>query len=172
MKIIIISAFDPLPWDDAQLIRYGYLAATLVERGHTVSYISSSFFHLNKCQREFPVKLVKPFSEIKWHLISTSSYKKNVSLGRILNHVKFAFRLKKLLKKLISAEKPDLIVCAFPPVLSSYFIVKIGKKYNVPVVLDIQDLWPESMERFVKSQILKFPLRFHGALRNFSIKNA
>ena len=53
MRVSIISAFDPIPGDDAQLIRYATLAQIFAQHNHIVDYFSSSFFHLNKTQRVF-----------------------------------------------------------------------------------------------------------------------
>lgn len=40
-------------------------------------------------------------------------------------------------------EKPDIILCAMPTIDLTEAAVLYGIKYNVPVVIDIRDLWPD-----------------------------
>ena len=67
-------------------------------------------------------------------------YKKNISLKRIINHKKTANKFLKITKNM---EKPDLIYASFPTIDYAEVAIKYGKKNNVPVIIDIRDLWPD-----------------------------
>lgn len=69
-----------------------------------------------------------------------SGYKKNISLRRIINHKKIATKFLKITKNM---QKPDLIYVSFPTIDYAEVAVKYGKKNNVPVIIDIRDLWPD-----------------------------
>ena len=174
MRVSIISAFDPVPGDDAQLIRYASLAQIFARHNHQVDYFTSSFFHLNKSQRTF-TKWQDPDYEnqINLHLVKTNSYRKNISLLRLINHFLFAARLKNKFKLLLKNQKPDLVIVAFPPVLSAYKLVKICKKNKIQIVIDIQDIWPDAFRMIINIplifKIITFSLRIK---RNYAFVNA
>jgi hypothetical protein len=173
MKISIISAFDPIPGDDAQLIRYAILANIFAGQNHHVDYFTSSFFHLNKTQRLFNLWQDHITGRnIRLHLIRTNSYHKNISLLRLINHYFFAVRLKKYFTQLIYSGKPDLVIISFPPVLSSHYIVRLCNKHNIRVIIDVQDFWPDAFRMIITYdplfKIISFPLlrRKISAFRN------
>ena len=39
--------------------------------------------------------------------------------------------------------RPDIILCSYPPIELSLAAVTFGNKYQVPVVLDMRDMWPD-----------------------------
>lgn len=162
MRIVIISAFDPIPGDSINLIRYGKLAEELANSGHNVIYITSSFFHLDKAQRKSNIWSDKFVGQIKLTFLKTMTYKNHSGLKRIVNHFQFAIKTRRVLKKIINKEKPHLIVSAFPPILSNYYSSKIAKKFNIPFIIDIQDLWPEAFQLLFRNRFftntLLFPL--------------
>jgi len=174
MRVSVINAFDPVPGDDAQLIRYASLARIFAQHNHIVDYFTSSFFHLNKTQRLFKTWQEKEFEKnIILQLVKTNTYKKNISLLRLINHYLFAVRLKHKFNKLTSENKPDLVIIAFPPVLSAYYIVKICNKKKIQVVIDVQDLWPEAFRMIIRLPLI-YKLVTHSLLRkrNHTFSNA
>jgi colanic acid biosynthesis glycosyl transferase WcaI len=71
------------------------------------------------------------------------SHDKN-KLGRIANYISFAFS--SLLYGLMFAKRPDIIYAYHPPLTVgiSALIIKLFRR--VPVVLDIQDMWPDTLK--------------------------
>ena len=65
-------------------------------------------------------------------------------LGRIVNYISFAFS--SLLYGLFFARRPDVIYVYHPPLTVgvSALIIKLFRR--VPVVLDIQDMWPDTLK--------------------------
>ena len=75
------------------------------------------------------------------HLLHVKkAYKKHVSFDRIQYCKNIAREFRKAIEK---EEKPDVIHCSWPLIELGYECVKYGRKYNIPVVLDIRDLWPD-----------------------------
>lgn len=166
MKIIMMvhTMGTLLPSDND---RYTYLANMLVQDGNDVEIITSDYEHHKKSYRD--TKIAKKHG-FKIHFIHENQYKKNLSIKRIIGHISFALRLNKYLN---SIEKPDIIYCAFPPIISAYATAKYSKKNKVKLLVDIQDLWPEAMiailgNTFI-SHILFFPLKL---MANSIYKNA
>jgi glycosyltransferase involved in cell wall biosynthesis len=145
MNVIIISAYDPIPGDSIPLIRYGKIAEELCREGHSVVYITSSFFHLDKCYRpRSNWSEDSSLKNIRLLYLNTLKYSKNTGLGRISNHIQFAIQLGYALKKL-SSFQPDIILSAFPPIMANYVAASFSKKHKIRFIIDIQDLWPEAL---------------------------
>lgn len=50
-------------------------------------------------------------------------------------------QLKELLEEIISAEKPRLLYTSAPPFSTVELACNVGQQYNMPVILDMRDLW-------------------------------
>lgn len=99
-------------------------------------YITTDFNHSSK---KYVDK--KDFSNI--YYIHTPSYGKNLSLKRVYSHIIFAIRLKRYLNKLL--EIPRTIYCAMPTSTAAYVAGKYCKKHGIKFVIDVIDLWPDSL---------------------------
>lgn len=85
------------------------------------------------------------------------SYMKNLSLKRIYSHIIFAYHLKKFLDSL--QQIPLTIYCAMPTSTAAYVCGKYCIKHKVRFVVDVIDLWPDSLLPIVvgiKGQLLKY----------------
>lgn len=141
MNIWLVMSGEPLEQFGERPHRIGLLSKILTNHGHSVTWWSTTYDHQYKKNlydndtetiNEYGVKMV--------FLHSDKEYKKNISYRRILNHQEVAFKFAKILQK---KEKPDIIFCAFPTIDLAYEAVKYGQEYNVPVVVDVRDLWPD-----------------------------
>jgi len=68
-------------------------------------------------------------------------YKKNVSIERIINHHILAYKFSKLAELEV---QPDVVLCSYPTIELSLVATKYGKRKNVPVIIDVRDLWPDN----------------------------
>ena len=129
--------------------RFNYLAERLADTGIEVEILTSSFSHKDKKQRVEEKDLRKGY---KSTLIYEPSYQKNVSFKRLLiSHPTMA---RNLGKYLLLSEKPDLIYCAIPSVDVATQAARYARKWNIPFVLDVQDLWPEAYKLALKNGFL------------------
>ncbi len=105
--------------------------------------ISSSFNHFEKVEKASsePIKIEKINKNIDFVWIKTSPYKTN-GIKRLINAYVFSKKLK-LLSNLI--EKPDLIIGSSPQLLSSYESLKIARKFKIPFIFEVRDIWPDSL---------------------------
>jgi len=156
MKIWLIKEGEPLPCDESpRLMRTGLLAEYLSNKGNEVIWWTSTFEHGKKKQRFDEDKNIVCFENCELRLLHTKTvYKKNTSFQRIIYHKQLAKRFFQEAKK---EKKPDLIFCSYPTIDFAVAAIKYGKKYQVPVVLDVRDLWPDIFERVIprKLQFLK-----------------
>jgi len=146
VNIWLIKEGEPLPCDDnPRLMRTGLLAEYLAEKGHNVVWWASTYSHGQKMYRynkETKLSYMKNYIQILLH--STYGYKKNISLKRLLYSNQLAKNLKKSAANL---EKPDIIICSYPTISFAKAAVELGKQYDIPVILDIRDLWPDIFVR-------------------------
>lgn len=152
MKIAIITnstSYEP---------RSEKIADFFTNQGHQVSMIESDFIHREK---------IKGRPAAAGHIyISTIPYYKNLSFRRLYSHYNFA---KKTYKHLESV-KADAIYVLVPANSLAYFMKKYKKNHKVKLIIDIIDLWPESLPM---GRIKKlWPMRCWRDLRNKSLDAA
>ena len=120
--------------------RYVYLATLLHDQGYEVDFITSGFQHWEKRQRD-----IEHFDAgtdaytIKF--IDEPSYPKNMCPQRIWAHHVVSRRVVDYFEQ---HHDYDLIYCQIPPNDVAREIGKTAKKFNIPFVVDVNDLWPEA----------------------------
>ena len=132
--------------------RYNSIADFAVANGHDVTVITSSFYHTKKIQRNYELK-----SSYKKVLIQEPSYKKNVTIKRIMAHSAFAKGVIAYLQSLGTA--PDVIYLFVPPTGLAEKVVKYAKQNNIRVVIDVLDLWPEAFAMLMPAVAAKLLLQ-------------
>ncbi len=147
LKVWLVKLGEPLPNQNSErLYRIGLLAQELSRRGHEIIWWTSTFDHISKCHLKQKDIEIKVNNNYKIKLIYSKGYKKNYSISRLLHHKSFA---KKLSQKITETSQPDLILTCFPTGEVSWQLAKYGKKYNIPVIVDIRDLWPDVFLNFL-----------------------
>lgn len=142
MNIWLLKASELMPITEKKqrLSRMGMLAEELNKRNHNITWFANTFDHSKKIQLYNKDTIVKVSDNYSIYLIHAMGYKKNISFRRIINHKIIAMKFKKIAKTL---EKPDLIYVSFPTIDYAEQAIKYGKKHNVPVIVDVRDLWPD-----------------------------
>lgn len=142
MKIWLLQTGEPLPMDEnVRRHRTGMLSEVLLARGHQVTWWTSAFEHQRKvmlfdCDGEH----VLP-DGLRLKVIKGPGYRKNVSLARYRDHLEIASKFKLQAEQM--NELPDVIVTSLPCHNLSYEAVRFAKAKNIPVLVDIRDLWPD-----------------------------
>lgn len=104
-------------------------------------------------------------------LLHVQAYTSNISIKRIWSHLVFARQLKKFLNSL--EEKPSTIYCSMPTSSSAFVCAKYCKKHGIKFVIDVIDLWPDSLLPLVKGQkVIKALLWPWSYLTRFAYKSA
>lgn len=139
-KIIwIVAPFTEIETLDTR-DRFQYIANELQKNeNYEVHLFTSDFVHMKKTYVKYDI--ASKYSYFV-HLIHENGYQKNISIKRALSHISFA---KNLMKEINKIDKPNLIFCAYPMMTSAYFIGKYAIKNKIPFILDVQDIWPESI---------------------------
>lgn len=141
--ILLVSAFGNINKSSNSRLSNLYSS---ISAHNEVKFITTNFDH--------SLKKAKPRAD-KCHaeiLLDVPAYKHNISVLRIVSHIVFAIRLLKLLKRL--PRKPDLIYCTMPTTLAAFVSGMYCKFYGIPFVVDVIDLWPESLYPLSKYSFL------------------
>lgn len=146
MNIWIVNPFDPLPGDPEQEGRYATLARILVNRGHRVTWWTSSFGH--RFKRPVDQEAIRRACEacgVLPQFLDAPAYRRNVGLARLWNH--------HVLSRRFSAEapkvqpRPDVIVVSSPPPGLVLSAARFGQTSGCKTIVDVQDLWPDTFRR-------------------------
>lgn len=142
-------------------VRTGKFVNDYVKKGYDVIYVTSDFDHMTKkryCFNEYK-------NSKQLHVIS---YKKNLSISRILSHLMFSYKTFYML----FACKPELVYVEVP----NNSLVKSSAKYkkinNAEIIVDVFDMWPESMPVKTKNMIVNWGFDIWRNFRNKNLKFA
>lgn len=140
--IVKENEFGNLLTGKARSSRAAMLADYFIEQGCAVLSWSSLWTHSTKTFVKDNRNIIELKKGLKLHVIpATKGYIKNISIARIAQERQIAKHFKKAIWG--EKEKPDLIYCCWPLIETSYEAVRYGKKNNIPVVIDIRDMWPD-----------------------------
>ena len=148
-KILTIAAFG----HDVREItneRSASFVRAFKNKGYQIIHISSDFDHAHKDYIDLEAEENVNGLVVK-HL-HVLSYKKNLSIKRIISHIQFAYKLRKYLNSL--SELPDYIYCVTPTSSSAYVAGKFCKKKKIPFIIDIIDVWPDSLIPIYKTKLI------------------
>ncbi|MDO5059886.1 MAG: glycosyltransferase [Neisseria sp.] len=140
MNIAIVAPFCSLP-GEAYFNRFLYLAERLAER-HEVTLITSQFRHHDKTFRN-PADFAAPQGRLNIRLLAETGYRKNVSLQRVLSHRAFVRRLAQEVAAWQTG-RFDAVYSAYPLIASNLVLAQHKKRVGYKLIIDVQDVWPES----------------------------
>lgn len=177
MKVWLFEISDFLPGIDGanRMYRAGYLFEALMRLGHDVLWWSSTFNHQRRIQRYQESTTVSAGGNCRIRLLHGPGYKRSVSLKRVFHNraVANAFRIESL--RVANNDIPELIYSCLPTLEVSEQAVVFGLKHNIPVVIDIRELWPDNyVTPFprVMQGLVKFALQTEYKRANRLLKSA
>lgn len=143
MKLLILSQYFP-PEIGAPQARLGALARALVRQGHEVEVVTAL--------PNYPRGAIFPEYRGRWMVSETWQgipvhrawiYPAHgAGIGRILNYASF---LATSLFALRRAHRPDWILVESPPPSLALAALAAGRIWKVPVIVNVADLWPDSI---------------------------
>lgn len=129
--------------------RYRSFAEILCQN-FDLEIVTSSFCHLQKRQRNIE-ELHLDKLPYKMTMQYEPGYAKNISVQRIVSYTEFG---KNVLKYLKARKKPDLIVLSVPSLAVADYASKYAKNQGIPLIVDIQDLWPEAFKMAIHIPVI------------------
>ncbi len=153
MKALIVTCFE------SNEERISFVLDSFKKKRYNTKVITTNYSHIKKEYRTNTPE--------EYIAIDTKPYTKNISIKRIISHIKFA---KDAFKK-IELETPDIIWLMAP----ANYLIKEANKYKkkypaTKIIIDIVDMWPESLPIRINKNI--FPFNIWRNIRKNNIKCA
>ncbi|MDP4224977.1 MAG: glycosyltransferase family 4 protein [Bacteroidota bacterium] len=157
---------------DAKKMRTWRLSEALADRGHSVTWWSSNFFHAKKEKICEGNKTLKLRDNLTVRFLDCGTYKKNVSFQRIKHHFILGKKFAALAKE---EEKPDIIISSLPTLDFPREAIKYGKAHNIPVIIDVRDMWPDIFISYVPlflRPFIRLPIFLYNKKIKYCLKKA
>lgn len=169
MKIWIVNHYATPP-SLSGLVRHYYFTKYLKEKGNDVKLFSSSYVHNTNINFINDKSLFKNITVdmINYTFVKTRTYKKN-NWRRILNMLEFPLNMWRISKIF---NRPDIIYASSPSPFSVVIAILIGKKYKIPVITEIRDLWPQTIVDVTKFTERNLIIKLLFVLEKWIYKNS
>jgi len=146
-----------------RFFRAGLMVDALHKAGHDVTWWTAQFHHQLKTQRDVPVghplRLTPDAPQVIF--LPSCGYRRHISPKRFWDHAQVRRGFEQLAPR---QARPDIILCAWPTIDLAFAATRFGQMHNVPVILDIRDLWPDIFYERIRAKT-GFP--FKGYLRPY-----
>lgn len=139
--------------------RFFYLANIFQKMGYDVEVITGTFEHYTKKVRDCQ-EILNANYPFKIKFINTPKYKKNVDFRRAYSNRVAKNRVMKYLNK---SHDYDIVYVSIPQNEIAASVTKFCHNNDIPVIVDIEDLWPEGMRLLIPNKTL-CNLFFHSYL--------
>ena len=150
MLVWLVTIGEPLPSEEGvkdRPHRTGLFARLLAQRGHEVVWWTSTYDHFRKKHLFAEDHTLRVNERLEIRMLHGRGYRSNVSLARFWDHRQIANRFAAAAQA--EPRRPDIIVAALPTIELSLESTRYGKQYDVPVVLDMRDMWPDIFLEFL-----------------------
>ncbi|MEO8577380.1 MAG: glycosyltransferase WbuB, partial [Gemmatimonadales bacterium] len=136
MKVWLAHVGEPLPIDakNERQLRMSLIAQMLAERGHDVTWWTSTFDHTHKRQRFPEHTRVEVGENLVLQLLLARPYSSNISIARLRNHREAAKAFEEMAEAANSVERPDVIFATMPTVELAAAAARFGAKHEIPVI--------------------------------------
>lgn len=172
MKVWLVNPHDAVPGEPWGYKHGMFLARTLAERGHQVTYWASNFSHATKQFRSQGWGEMQEGENIRILMVPVRKYEKHASITRLLSLADYA---RNLLRRGKQEERPDCIIATNPIPFGDYACVKLKQYHKTYLITDLRDLWPDIF-------VIVFPKWMHSlarlgmaplyALRKYAFQNS
>jgi glycosyltransferase involved in cell wall biosynthesis len=131
--------------------RHYDFARELVKRGYKVTIFASSF-HLSrhkelKLEKNEKYK-IEDSGGVNFVWLKTFHYQKN-NWKRVVNMLSYMYRAywlgRKITKKAEGFDNPDIIIGSSVHLFAVYTAYLLSRKYEVPFIMEVRDLWPQTL---------------------------
>lgn len=149
-RIAIVIEIFALPGEKGYS-RFHDIASCFAANGYEVDVLCSTFIHADKSKR--PRKSAET-ADVPYRVIEFDEpgYQKNVSFKRIWSQFVFSRKLKHYFDE--SNGKYDCVYSTMPDNYTALVGAKYANRNNIPVVIDIEDLLPESFYKLIDVPVL------------------
>jgi glycosyltransferase involved in cell wall biosynthesis len=144
MNIWILNHYAITP-DMPGGTRHIDLAQELVKKGHQVTIIAAGFNHTRHVETKSYNRdgyAVEMCNDVRFVWLKTMPYVKN-DARRMINMLDYAVKSRRLTAFL--KDRPDVVVGSSVHLFAVYSAHILAKRVGVPLVMEVRDLWPQTL---------------------------
>lgn len=170
-RIAVFSIDAKLGHEVKGATRYVFLAETLVAAGYEVDFLTSGFQHWEKRQRDLS-RFDASAHSFNVRFIDEPGYPKNMCPQRIWAHHVMAKNVRAYFDE---HHDYNLVYCQIPPNDVALAVGRSAKRYGIPFVVDVNDLWPEAFRIAFDVPVLSdiaFAPFYRQARRTYALADA
>lgn len=171
MRLWMINHYA-VPPTEAGGTRHYSLARALVGKGHEVYIICSNINHWTG-QQSPPAPgqsyVQQDIDGVHFIRLSTPAYGHS-SIRRMINMLAFAYKIGT--KKLAGLPRPDYIIGSSPHPFAARAALKTAESLKVPFILEIRDLWPQTLIDLGKASPNSIPVKLMFKLELYLYQHA
>lgn len=151
-KVLFINGSIYLPGEKA-IKRTFFLFEMMRSQGYDVAFLTTDFNHYEKKQRNIE-EFFRNYPEYKQYLyfVHKNPYQKNISVKRFQSAIAAEKEELKWFRE--NGRNYDIVYISWP----TYYLVKHVRKYcdlyGMKLVIDVNDLWPDSLKMVIKNDTL------------------
>ncbi|MGF7012196.1 glycosyltransferase involved in cell wall biosynthesis [Lachnospiraceae bacterium PF1-22] len=172
MNVWIVN-HNAIPPSMGGLVRHYYFSKYLQKKNYNVRIFTASKIHNTDINIITDKSLYKEVivDDIEYTFVRSRDYSGN-GLERILNMVDLPFKMRKTFNKLYASDKPNVIYASSPDLFVVLCALQFGRKYKIPVVVEIRDLWPESIVEYMRMSKRNLIIRIMYSIEKYIYKKA
>jgi len=140
VNVWLINPYGSIPSEAWRTYCFSLIAEVLSTEGHQVTWWTSNFAHHFKKFRSDGWADIEAGNGFRIRLVPTTSYKRNIGLGRVFRDAIFALRT---YHRGRAEPRPDLIIYSESPLTFGYAGQRLADYHGCPAVYHQMDLWPE-----------------------------
>ncbi len=115
---------------------------TLAARGHQVDVLACDFNAYNE-QTETTEHWTDPSGgTVTVHRLPAPRNMRASLRNRLLTYMKFAWAAWRYGRGM---QRPDVVLASIQPLFAGYAGLKLARRWNVPVLIEVRDLWPDAL---------------------------
>ena len=143
MRALFVNHYAAPPADAGGTRHFGF-ANEMIRAGDEVSILACAFDHFTHSQRGVSWRpAIEHHAQVPFVWVPSVRYEKN-DWRRLANMLVFSLRMALPdVRRLIS--RPDIIMGSTPHPFAAMAAAHLARSYRVPFVLEVRDLWPESL---------------------------
>jgi glycosyltransferase involved in cell wall biosynthesis len=140
MRVLFVNHAGGSPYHGPNMRTY-YLARAMVQEGHSVQIVASSFFHKYFSPPDTTGRVTHEWIDgIHYTWVRTHPYRHR-GLREVLNQLEFVARCTMSERKIVVGH-PDVVVASSPHPFVSFFAWRAAKHSRAGFVFEARDLWP------------------------------
>ena len=159
-RVVLISNYFHFASEKASN-RYRELAELLCKQPDIELEVITSKFYQRTYQYRTDLDKLTEGIPFKATFVDERAYHKSICIDRLLASRDFG---KNALRYLRSQPKPDVIYQVVPTLDVADAVSKYAKKNGIPLIVDIQDLWPEAFKMAINLPVIS-DIAFYPLLR-------